>query len=144
MTDFPTSAGETPLLPLETACKRVESMSHDHFHSAVEPGRTVVTVLFSALSWLGMVENVLWPAYFDAELTRSAGRRVATDLAVTEPEVDEIATAVQQIGYDAVIERDKTYPRAFDPRGRVLVTGAKDTKNDLVQAVGAYLGVLRE
>jgi signal recognition particle subunit SRP19 len=91
-----------------------------------------------------MVENVLWPAYFDADLTRSAGRRVATDLAVTEPAVDEIATAVQQIGYDAVIERDKTYPRAFEPRGRVLVTGAEDTKNDLVQAVGAYLGVLRE
>ena len=31
-----------------------------------------------------MVENVLWPAYFDADLTRSEGRRVATDLAVDE------------------------------------------------------------
>ena len=91
-----------------------------------------------------MVENVLWPAYFDAALTRSGGRRVATDVAVEEPDVDEIATAVQQIGYDAVIERDKTYPREFDERGRVLVTGAEDTKNDLVQAIGAYLGVLRE
>ena len=91
-----------------------------------------------------MVENVLWPAYFDADLTRSGGRRVATDLAVDEPAVDEIATAVQQIGYDAVIERHKTYPRAIETRGRVLVTGAEDAKNDLVQAVGAYLGVLRE
>ncbi|TQQ81004.1 signal recognition particle protein Srp19 [Halonotius terrestris] len=91
-----------------------------------------------------MVENVLWPAYFDADHTRSGGRRVATDMAVDEPTVDEIATAVQQIGYDAVIERDKTYPREFEPRGRVLVKGAEDTKNDLVQAIGAYLGVLRE
>jgi signal recognition particle subunit SRP19 len=91
-----------------------------------------------------MVENVLWPAYFDAALTRSGGRRVAADLAVEEPDIDEIATAVQQIGYDAVIERDKTYSREFEPRGRVLVKGAEDTKNDLVQAIGAYLGVLRE
>ncbi len=91
-----------------------------------------------------MVENVLWPAYFDAELTRSGGRRVPEDLAVTEPTVDEIATAVQQVGYDAVIERDKTYSREYDPRGRVLVQGADDSKNDLVQAIGAYLGLLRE
>lgn len=91
-----------------------------------------------------MVENVLWPAYFDADYTRSEGRRVDTDMAVAEPDVDEIATAVQQIGYDAVIERDKIYTREFEPRGRVLVKGAEDTKNDLVQAIGAYLGVLRE
>jgi len=58
-----------------------------------------------------MVENVLWPAYFDAELTRSEGRRVPKELAVEKPTVDEIADAVQQVGYDAVIERDKTYSR---------------------------------
>lgn len=91
-----------------------------------------------------MVENVLWPAYFDAALTRSGGRRVPEDTAVDEPTVDEIATAVQQIGYDAIIEREKTYSREYEPRGRVLVKGAEDSKNDLVQAIGAYIGVLRE
>ncbi|WP_435126843.1 signal recognition particle subunit SRP19 [Halobaculum sp. D14] len=91
-----------------------------------------------------MVENVLWPAYFDAALTRSAGRRVPADLAVAEPTVDEIAKAVQQVGYDAKIERDATYSREYEQRGRVLVTGTEETaKNDLVQAVGAYLGVIR-
>ncbi len=58
-----------------------------------------------------MVENVIWPAYLDAARTRSEGRRVAEDLAVEEPSVDEIAKAVQQIGYDATIERDKAYSR---------------------------------
>ena len=92
-----------------------------------------------------MVENVVYPAYFDAELSRSEGRRVPTDLAIEAPTVDEIAKAVQQVGYDAVIERDATYPREFDPRGYVAVKGTEDTaKNDLVQAVAAYLGVLRE
>lgn len=92
-----------------------------------------------------MVENVIWPAYIDAEKTRAEGRRVPADTAIPDPTVDEIAKAVQQVGYDAVIEREKTYPREYEPRGRVLVKGAEDSsKNDLVQAVAAYVGLLRE
>lgn len=92
-----------------------------------------------------MVENVLYPAYFDATLSRSDGRRVPADLAVDDPEVDEVAKAVQQVGYDAVIERDKTYPREYEPRGRVLVKNADDAgKSDLLGAVAAYVDALRE
>jgi signal recognition particle subunit SRP19 len=92
-----------------------------------------------------MVENVIWPAYLDAARSRGEGRRVSRSAAVEEPTVDEIATAVQQVGYDAVIEREKTYPRETEPRGCVLVQGADDaSKNDLVQAVAAYVAVLRE
>jgi signal recognition particle subunit SRP19 len=91
-----------------------------------------------------MVENVIWPAFLDADLTRSEGRRVALEQAVSEPTVDEIAEAVQQVGYDAVIERDRTYPREYEPRGRVLVKDADDaTKSDLLGAVAAYLDVIR-
>ena len=93
-----------------------------------------------------MVENVIWPAYLDAERSRGDGRRVPADLAVEEPTVEEIAKAVQQIGYDAVIERDKSYSReSWRRRGRVVVRGATDsTKNDLVQAVAAYVVAMRE
>ncbi|KYH25309.1 signal recognition particle 19 kDa protein [Halalkalicoccus paucihalophilus] len=92
-----------------------------------------------------MVENVIWPAYLDAEVSRSKGRRVPRDLAVPEPTVDEIAAAAGQVGYDAVIERDRTYPREYEPRGRVLIKDADDaSKNDLVQALAAYVTALRE
>ena len=92
-----------------------------------------------------MVENVIWPAYLDAECSRSEGRRVAEDLAVPDPSVDEIASAVQQVGYDAVIDRDRTYPREYEPRGRVVVKGADDaSKSDLLGAVAAYVAALRE
>lgn len=91
-----------------------------------------------------MVENVIWPAFLDAELSRNEGRRVSLDQAITDPSVDEIATAVQQVGYDAVIERDKTYPREYEQRGRVLVKNADDaTKSDLLGAVAAYLQAIR-
>ena len=92
-----------------------------------------------------MVENVIYPAYLDESYSRSEGRRVPLDAAVEEPTVDEIAQAVQQVGYDAVVERDKTYSREFETRGRVVVQGAEDaTKNDLVQAIAAYVQILRE
>ena len=91
-----------------------------------------------------MVDNVIWPAYLDAGLARSAGRRVPRDLAVSDPTVEEIAAAVQQIGYDASIERDATYPREYRSRGRVLVRDVEDAKNDLIQAVAVYLQALRE
>ena len=92
-----------------------------------------------------MVENVIWPAYLDADRTRSEGRRVPEDLAVEEPALEEIAKAVQQVGYDATIERDKAYSREpWVRRGRVVVRGAEDsTKNDLIQAVAAYVGAMR-
>jgi len=91
-----------------------------------------------------MVENVIWPAYLDAGLSRNEGRRVSRALAVSEPTVDEIARAVQQVGYDAVIERDATYPREYKSRGRVLVKGAEDaSRSDLLQATAAYLDALR-
>ncbi|WP_181692963.1 signal recognition particle subunit SRP19 [Natronomonas sp. LN261] len=92
-----------------------------------------------------MVENVIWPAYLDSARSRSEGRRVAEDLAVPDPTVDEIASAVQQVGYDAVIERDRTYPREYEPRGRVIVKGADDaSKSDLLGAVAAYVAAIRE
>ena len=93
-----------------------------------------------------MVEKVIWPAYLDASKTRREGRRVPADLAVSEPTADEIAEAVGQVGYDAVIERDVAYPRQpWEPTGRVRVDGADDdSKNDLVQAVAAYVAALRE
>ncbi|KPN30920.1 signal recognition particle 19 kDa protein [Halolamina pelagica] len=92
-----------------------------------------------------MIENVVYPAYLDAAYSRSEGRRVPLDEAVEDPTVDEIAKAVQQVGYDAVVERDKSYSREFEPRGRVLVQGADDaTKNDLVQAIAAYVAILRD
>ena len=91
-----------------------------------------------------MVENVIWPAYLDVNLTRSEGRRVPAELAVDEPTVEEIARAVKQVGYDVAVERGKIYPREHEPRGRVLVRDAGDaSKSDLLQATAAYLGAIR-
>jgi signal recognition particle subunit SRP19 len=93
-----------------------------------------------------MVEKVIWPAYLDADRSRTEGRRVPASSAVEKPTVEEIAEAVKQVGYDAVIERDAAYPREpWRESGRVRVKGANDdAKHDLVQAVAAFVAALRE
>lgn len=93
-----------------------------------------------------MAENVIYPAYFDADLSRSEGRRVPQDLAVEEPTAPEVAAAVEQIGYDVTVDADAAYSRQpWDERGRVLVSDADDSsKHDLVQAAAAYLAAMRE
>lgn len=93
-----------------------------------------------------MPDKMLWPAYFDIDNSRADGRRVPTDLAVHEPTIDEIAQAVQQIGYDAVVDRQARYPREpWEAQGRVIVQGAdEESKNDVVQGVAAYLQVIRD
>ena len=91
-----------------------------------------------------MVENVIWPVYLDADRSRSAGRRVPLDLAVSDPTIEEIAAAVEQVGYEAEVDPDATHPQEFEPRGRVIVRDVEDAKNDLIQAVAAYLAAMRE
>jgi len=93
-----------------------------------------------------MVENIIWPAYLDADLSRADGRRVPKAMAVEDPSVDEIAEAVRQVGYDALIERDKAYSRQPQSKtGRVAVQNADDAgKSDLLQAVAAYVQALRD
>lgn len=93
-----------------------------------------------------MVENIIWPAYLDADLTREEGRRVPQSLAVSEPTVEEIAAAVQQVGYEAVVDRNAAYPRRpREPTGYVAVQNADDAgKSDLIQAVAAYVQALRD
>lgn len=91
-----------------------------------------------------MVENVIWPAYLDADRSRSDGRRVPAELAVEDPTIEEIAAAVEQVGYQAVVDPDAAYPREFEARGRVIVRDVEDAKNDLIQAVAAYLAAMRD
>jgi len=107
-------------------------------------GHYIERELLFAVPAQSMVENVIWPAYLDVNLTRSEGRRVPAELAVDEPTVEEIARAVKQVGYGVAVEREKTYPREHEPRGRVLVGDAGDaSKSDLLQATAAYLGAIR-
>lgn len=91
-----------------------------------------------------MTDAIVWPAYIDAEKTRSEGRRIPEEDAVASPSAREIAQAVQQIGYDPKIEPDKRYPRSWWDAGRVRVRGVEESKGDLLRGIAVYLDVIRD
>ncbi len=63
----------------------------------------------------------LYPLYFDANRTRSQGRRVGRELAVPNPLAREIVEAVQLLGLDTVFEPGKVHPKDWSNPGRVRV-----------------------
>jgi len=79
---------------------------------------------------------VLYPLYFDAELSRDAGRRVARKVAVHGPTVEEIAQAAESLGLKPKVEADRAHPSApWDRKGRVLVK-AGYFKSSVVRKIG--------
>jgi len=65
---------------------------------------------------------ILWPVYFDSRKTRKEGRRVPKKLSVENPRVEEIIKALEAMGIEGKIEKDKAYPRCWwEGGGRVLV-----------------------
>jgi signal recognition particle subunit SRP19 len=82
---------------------------------------------------------VLWPEYFDINLTRGEGRKVKKSLAIAQPTTELISKACQSLGLEHKVEEDKAYPGQWHHRkGRVLVD-KKMSKSQLVLKVGERL-----
>ncbi|MCI4364304.1 MAG: signal recognition particle subunit SRP19/SEC65 family protein [Thermoplasmata archaeon] len=65
----------------------------------------------------------VYPSYLGRKGTRALGRRVPAALAVPEATVERIVEAAQKLGFKAVAEPTKAYPRTpLGSPGRVRVT----------------------
>lgn len=63
----------------------------------------------------------IYPAYFDANLTRREGRRVPLHIAVPDPSIESILSACRVLDLNPVVEEEKAYSRSADKKGRVIV-----------------------
>lgn len=82
---------------------------------------------------------VLWPTYFNAECTRSEGRKVQKKIAIKSPSVEDIAAAVKSLGLRFKVEEDKSYPTFWwKKEGRVLVE-KKNSKSKLIKEIAAKM-----
>ncbi|MGC9515158.1 signal recognition particle protein Srp19 [Methanocrinis sp.] len=65
---------------------------------------------------------VIWPAYIDAEKSRSEGRAISKRDAVEKPTIDEIVMAAMEMNLKPEAEREKRYPKEWwEKPGRVAV-----------------------
>ena len=65
---------------------------------------------------------VLYPEYFDKQLTRKQGRKVPRNKAVEECNLSKIAFACKHLELDYEIEKEKKYSRNWwNSEGRIIV-----------------------
>lgn len=82
---------------------------------------------------------VLWPHYFDRNLTRAQGRRVPAELAVEDPKAGHIANAARSLGLKAELEEDARPPAFWHKsKGRVLVP-KKGKKEEVLRQIASRL-----
>lgn len=87
---------------------------------------------------------VLWPRYFDARLSRAAGRRVPKDLAVKRPDAAWVNSAAKKAGFKPELEAKVRHPAMpWKTMGRVLVT-AEGTKEQVIRKVAEAMAASQD
>jgi signal recognition particle subunit SEC65 len=85
---------------------------------------------------------VLWLPYFDAALTRQAGRRVPLSQAVRAPTLEELGQAARRAGYVPEAAEAKHPRRALARTGYVMVE-RKKAKSAVLREIALQLGRVR-
>lgn len=67
------------------------------------------------------IRIVIYPAYFDANLSRKEGRRVPLSISVPNPTVEEIVKVCERLELNPTLDSGKYYPRQSRRHGRVIV-----------------------
>ncbi|MGB1586286.1 MAG: signal recognition particle subunit SRP19/SEC65 family protein [Thermoplasmatota archaeon] len=82
---------------------------------------------------------VLWPHYFDARLSRKAGRRVPSHLAISKPDAAWIQSAAKKAGFEADLDEEACHPSIpYKVVGRVLVQ-KRGSKEAALQAIAKQM-----
>ncbi len=83
---------------------------------------------------------VVWPYYFDKNLSRAQGRRVPLDLAVEDPRAGTIAQAARTLGFKTELEEKARPPREWHKsKGRVVLAKASDPKEAILKQIARRL-----
>ena len=87
----------------------------------------------------GKGKIVVWPSYFDADLSWGEGRRVAKDLAVRQPKAEDILAAAEEAGLKPVLESGASHPnRPWIVTGLILVEAGK-SKHEILKEIASKM-----
>jgi signal recognition particle subunit SRP19 len=58
-------------------------------------------------------KTIIWPAYLDSKRTKSEGRKIPKNKAVSSPKLREVTKAAKKLGLDPKVEKYKSYPTSW-------------------------------
>lgn len=72
---------------------------------------------------------IIWPEYFNKNLSLSEGRKIPKEIAIKNPTINEITNALRKLKIQFTVEKDKSYPgKWYEHNGRII---AQTDKNKL-------------
>lgn len=87
---------------------------------------------------------VIYPEYFDRDLSRSEGRRVPLKKAGEEPSLKKLIYACKKLDIDFEAEEDKAYPgRWWEKKGRLLIPINKKDKKPKSELIKDIADIVR-
>ncbi|PVX23886.1 MAG: signal recognition particle [Candidatus Bathyarchaeum sp.] len=85
----------------------------------------------------------LWSLYFDANKTRTNGRRVPKNLAVSSPKLEELQRAAKRLGLQPEVVSDAAHPSCPWRKTGLLVVPKSEPKSKILKKMGKELSDLR-
>ncbi|MGB9727184.1 MAG: signal recognition particle subunit SRP19/SEC65 family protein [Nitrososphaeria archaeon] len=85
---------------------------------------------------------ILWLDYFNSKFSRSCGRRVPTNLAVSSPTLDELVEAAKMLGYEVEAFKAKYPKRNYLESGYISIPKTK-SKNAVIKEISKMLAQVR-
>ena len=86
---------------------------------------------------------ILWSVYFDANKTRTDGRRVPKNLAVPAPKIEELQRAAKRLGLQPEIVSDAAHPSSPWLKSGLLVVPKTESKDKTLKKIAEELCQLR-
>ncbi|MHA1211694.1 MAG: signal recognition particle subunit SRP19/SEC65 family protein, partial [Candidatus Heimdallarchaeota archaeon] len=79
--------------------------------------------------------RIIYPEYFDKNLSWRMGRRVSSKIAYDNPELKRVAMAAQKAGYEVFLDTKKHFSRTwYEKRGRMMVV-KEGTKEEQLRTI---------
>jgi signal recognition particle subunit SRP19 len=85
----------------------------------------------------------LWPIYFDANKTRTDGRRIPKKLAVSAPKLEELQMSAKRLGLQPEVISDAAHPSSPRQRTGLVVVPKKESKGKTLKKIAEELSRLR-
>lgn len=85
----------------------------------------------------------LWSIYFDANKTRSDGRRVPKNLAVSSPKLEEIQRAAKRLGLQPEVLPAAAHPSSPWQKTGLLILPKTESKRTTLKKIAKELSNIR-
>ena len=86
---------------------------------------------------------LLWSVYFDSTKTRTDGRRVPKNLAVSAPKIEELQRAAKRLGLQPEVNSDSAHPNCPWRKIGLIVLPKTESKTVTLKKIAKELSILR-